>query len=610
MKIAHYFFGLVLAGLFACIGFNLGFAAEVTSSVTVKLLPLNPTNLTASAEDYNKVNISWTNNAPPNADGFSVERKIGSGGIYSQIGTTGTGIAVYSDNSVSGSVNYYYRVRAFLGPEYSGYSNEASATTPVNLPPAKTATTTFVNSIQNIATVTSTDNHLMELSVPSGIYSENLTQITKIYDNATTAAVLPPPSGKNLVGKVYGLNFNDTAGNPVHSLFKPATIVLNYLPPDISEVYENLLAPYARENDTDPWTLISGSSLNTASGTVTFTTSNFSFFSLIAPVKNICGNGILESGEQCDGAQLGGQTCQSKNYTGGTLSCAAGCVFNVSACVNNSTPPPVTGSGGGGGGGGGGGYSPYPSGATAQVTFRGKAYPRSNITLIKDAQVAAIGVSGDDANFELTISGLTPGSYNFGVWAEDGRGNRSIVHQFNISLSSGASTLVSGIFIAPTISADKIEVQRGEPINIFGTSAPSSTIALFIGSEKELIKKILTSEDGSWLYKLNSSELEYGDHSARATAAKDGDLTTFSKSIGFKVGTKTVLTPKIVKNEIEKVDSNGDGRVNLIDFSILAYWYKRSITAAPETIKNKVDINGDGRVDLIDFSILAYYWTG
>ena len=52
-------------------------------------------------------------------------------------------------------------------------------------------------------------------------------------------------------------------------------------------------------------------------------------------------------------------------------------------------------------------------------------------------------------------------------------------------------------------------------------------------------------------------------------------------------------------------DLNCDGRVNIIDFSIMAYWYNKKTT--PPT---KIDLNGDGKITLIDFSIMAFYWTG
>ena len=49
-------------------------------------------------------------------------------------------------------------------------------------------------------------------------------------------------------------------------------------------------------------------------------------------------------------------------------------------------------------------------------------------------------------------------------------------------------------------------------------------------------------------------------------------------------------------------DLNKDGKVNLVDFSILLYYWK--------TTHHEADINIDGIVDLADFSIMMYCWTG
>ncbi len=47
-----------------------------------------------------------------------------------------------------------------------------------------------------------------------------------------------------------------------------------------------------------------------------------------------CGDGELQAGtEECDGTQLGGTTCTSLGYYGGTLSCTSQCQFNLSSCV-------------------------------------------------------------------------------------------------------------------------------------------------------------------------------------------------------------------------------------------------------------------------------------
>jgi hypothetical protein len=46
----------------------------------------------------------------------------------------------------------------------------------------------------------------------------------------------------------------------------------------------------------------------------------------------MCGNGQIEGLEQCDGAQLGGQSCMSQGYDTGVLTCDASCMFDDSGC--------------------------------------------------------------------------------------------------------------------------------------------------------------------------------------------------------------------------------------------------------------------------------------
>ncbi len=52
------------------------------------------------------------------------------------------------------------------------------------------------------------------------------------------------------------------------------------------------------------------------------------------PVGPVCGDNLIESPEVCDGNALGGQTCLSRGFTGGALSCNATCTaFDTSACT-------------------------------------------------------------------------------------------------------------------------------------------------------------------------------------------------------------------------------------------------------------------------------------
>lgn len=52
-------------------------------------------------------------------------------------------------------------------------------------------------------------------------------------------------------------------------------------------------------------------------------------------VPGDCGNDMIEDGEQCDGADLGGKQCADVDpaYIGGTLVCGASCTFDASGCM-------------------------------------------------------------------------------------------------------------------------------------------------------------------------------------------------------------------------------------------------------------------------------------
>lgn len=47
----------------------------------------------------------------------------------------------------------------------------------------------------------------------------------------------------------------------------------------------------------------------------------------------VCGDGILDPGESCDGSDLGAQTCASQGYVAGPLVCAPSCTFDTTHCL-------------------------------------------------------------------------------------------------------------------------------------------------------------------------------------------------------------------------------------------------------------------------------------
>ena len=141
-------------------------------------------------------------------------------------------------------------------------------------------------------------------------------------------------------------------------------------------------------------------------------------------------------------------------------------------------------------------------------------------------------------------------------------------------------------------------------MQIFGQSAPSSDIVVMINSSAELFVKTTSDKIGAYLYTLDTSPLELGNHTAKSKAAVKNEISSFGASVGFTVGLTN--KSKAAAVSCRRGDLNCDGKINLVDFSIMAFWYKK----IPSGNGLKADLNGDNKVDLIDFSILVFNWTG
>lgn len=261
-----------------------------------------------------------------------------------------------------------------------------------------------------------------------------------------------------------------------------------------------------------------------------------------------------------------------------------------------------------GGGGGGGGGSVPPVAKQTTVTFLGRAYPLSKVTILKDGQKAITSIAGPDSNFNIALTNLVAGNYNFAVYSEDNNGRRSTTFSFPLSVAEASATTISGIFLSPTIATDKSEVKKGDNLTIFGQSVQNAEVVIAVNSDQEYFIKTKTDKDGVYLHVFDTSPLETGQHLTKSKTTISDQISGYSQAVGFKVGTKNVERGKKVYC-VDRADLNNDCRVNLIDFSIAAYWFKRSLStefAATELAQ----LNGDNKIDLVDFSILAYYWSG
>jgi hypothetical protein len=282
----------------------------------------------------------------------------------------------------------------------------------------------------------------------------------------------------------------------------------------------------------------------------------------------------------------------SSTYAGGTETLSTS--LTISAVVVTSS----NGGGGAGGGGGGGGFNTTPT----TVNFSGMAYPSSTITILQNGVVAATTVADPQANFSVSLTNLSTGTYTFDIYADDNNGVKSVSLSFPVYVTSGTIINIGGIFLAPTINVDKSQVERGDTLTVFGQTTPQSSVNILFHSDQAIAKSTTSTANGLYSYAVDTTPFDFGNHTAQSKTTRNTQVSAQSRLVPFIVG----LISKKNNNSCGTLigDLNCDGKVNIIDFSIMAYWFKKP------NPPQKVDLNKDGIVNIIDFSIMTYYWTG
>jgi len=335
---------------------------------------------------------------------------------------------------------------------------------------------------------------------------------------------------------------------------------------------------------------------------------------------SICGNLIVDDGEECDvpgetgvySPTIVGRQCNAACFFGpycgdGILQtvqgeeCDDGNNDNGDFCSAACTIEPA-GSGGGGSSGGGSsgrGGSNEDLGDTI-INIIGRAYPSRTINFLLDTESVGSVRTDSDGDFEFSTD-ASPGTATLGLWATDSRGIRSITLNNTFDVTQGAITNLNGVILPPTISLISQNVDPGDVIAVSGQSVPNATVELHINNS-EITESVRSDGSGNWRVDFDTSRIAISQHILRArTIAGTPPLTTessFSTSLQLFVG--------VDGQSSQPSDLNRDGFVNLIDFSILIFWWQTN----GGTSDPPADINGNGRVSLEDFSILLFNWTG
>jgi hypothetical protein len=236
-----------------------------------------------------------------------------------------------------------------------------------------------------------------------------------------------------------------------------------------------------------------------------------------------------------------------------------------------------------------------------RVKFIGLAQPNAYVTLLRDGVIAEVGNANEKGVFEIQIFNVTPGQYIFSLYSLDTRSIRSGILSFSVNLSSSINIDISNIFIPPTVRV--VPSLGTKTATIEGSSIPNSIVKIVLRDDEDKKNEITVTTNGKGFYShtLNVKTLGDGEYLTKTFSLALGLESPFGQAIGFFIKDGIL---RIIGDDALVGDFNGDGKINLVDFSMIAFWHGRP------SPPSRFDLNSDGKVNLIDFSIMAFYWTG
>lgn len=358
--------------------------------------------------------------------------------------------------------------------------------------------------------------------------------------------------------------------------------------------------------------VVAGSFVHVSSADLTVSTTTLTI--------SICGDMVVNAGENCDiptdtgeySTTIAGRQCTDEcvwaPYCGDAIlqtihseECDDGNNDDGDFCGGDCIEEEADAGGGstGGGGSSASGGSDDELGDT-EVTLQGKAYPNATVHILIDGDEVGTVRSNSRGEF-LFNTATSPGTASFSFWANDTKNTRSATFNTTFDVTQGAVTNVNGILIPPTIRNLTPVINPGDIVKLEGYTIPNVAIEVSVDSGKKVLSA--TSDAvGFWTADLPTAGMTADTHTVKARFIEGtGALKTEST-----YGTVLSLPVGVNGRPTSNSDLNRDGKVNLVDFSILVFWW-----GTPGGSSNPpADINQNAKVGLEDFSILLFNWTG
>jgi cysteine-rich repeat protein len=335
---------------------------------------------------------------------------------------------------------------------------------------------------------------------------------------------------------------------------------------------------------------------------------------------SICGDELVNDGEECDvlgetgaysttiaGRQCD-EECQYGPYCGDSIlqtlfdeQCDDGNNIDGDFCAADCTVEfPGTGGGNpGSGGSGGGGGSDSDMGDT-RISIQGKAYPNVTVNILIDGETVGTVRTNSTADFTFNTD-TEPGTASVSFWANDSRGTRSYTVNTTFDITQGAVTNLNGIYLPPTIRTSNANPNPGDVIVLSGQTIPNARVEVSIDNGSPTLTATADAS-GLWSLNFDTRTVSVNTHTVKARFITGSGALEIQSPYGTSLSLFVGVEGKATSNS----DLNRDGKVNLIDFSILIFWWGTS----GGNSNPPADISQNARVGLEDFSILLFNWTG
>ncbi len=236
----------------------------------------------------------------------------------------------------------------------------------------------------------------------------------------------------------------------------------------------------------------------------------------------------------------------------------------------------------------------------ASVRISGYSAPGTFITITENGTVIGTDTAGIAGLFSKYLTGIFPGSHTFTLYGVDASNRTTSLLDVSAVTPIYQETSISNLLLSPTIELSNTSINQGDLLVSNGSAITNGNLSIF--TEPHLRTYYATSSaTGLWSYTIdNTDEYIPGDYHIYSLVQNGtGSQSLFSNALQFTVissqegGTNPLC-------DISRGDLNCDDSINLVDFSILMYYWGST---------NQIsDINEDESVNLVDFSVMMYYW--